>query len=271
MVQVTPVMNVFDLRDVRFAYDSGSEALAGVSMTVHAGEQIAILGANGSGKSTLLKIMDGLCFPSAGWVQAFGRPLTERALQVEAFNFAFRRRVSLVFQDSEVQLFSPSVWDEVAFAPLQMGFSQAEVTSRVEGALEALRIAHLRGRPPHRLSGGEKKRVALASVLSLDPEVWLLDEPTAGLDPRSCAWLVGFLQEQARAGRTVIVATHDLDIVPTIAERVYMLDEGHELVAEGPAAAVLSDHALLVGCNLLQEGGHVHLAPPRAAPSPSLD
>ncbi len=254
--------SIFDVQDVHYAYDGSGEALTGISLAVRRGEQVAILGANGSGKSTLLKMLDGLCFPRTGSISAFGRRLTERALQDAAANFAFRRRVGLVFQDSDVQLFSPSVWDEVAFAPLQLGLGRAEVSERVAGALQALRITHLKDRPPHRLSAGEKKRVALASVLSLDPEVWLLDEPTAGLDPRSRAWLVRFIQEQAQAGRTVVTATHDLDLVPLISGRAYILGENHELVAQGPAVEALSDHALLVACNLLGEDGHVHLPAP---------
>jgi cobalt/nickel transport system ATP-binding protein len=255
------VENIFEVRDVHYAYDGSASALAGVNLSIRSGTRVAILGANGSGKSTLLKMLDGLYFPTRGSVWAFGCELTERALQDEAFNFAFRRRVGLVFQDSDVQLFSPSVWDEVAFAPLQMHLSRVEVTERVESALRALRIDKLRDRPPHRLSGGEKKRVALASVLSLDPEVWLLDEPTAGLDPRSLAWLVEFLKEQTRTGRTLVTATHDLDIVQAIADYVYILDEDHLLVAQGTTDEMLGDHRLLVTCNLLPEGGHVHLAP----------
>ena len=148
-------------------------------------------------------------------------------------NFAFRRRVGLVFQDTDVQLFSPSVLDEVAFAPLQLGLQREEVTRRVESALKALRIEKLSDRAPHRLSGGEKRRVALASVLSLNPEVWLLDEPTTGLDPRSQFWLVGFIMEQHNAGKTVITATHDLTIVEQIATKVYAFDEDHHIVASG--------------------------------------
>ncbi len=165
-----------------------------------------------------------------------------------------------MFQDSDVQLFSPSVWDEVAFAPLQMGLDRTEVSERVERALRALRIEKLRDRAPHRLSGGEKKRVALASILSLDPEVWLLDEPTAGLDPRSQFWLVDFLAAQGRAGKTMVTATHDLDIVQAIADRVYILDEDHRLIAEGATSEALADRDLLIACNLLHESGHVHLA-----------
>jgi cobalt/nickel transport system ATP-binding protein len=248
--------HVFEVNQVHYAYPGSSSALAGVSLAIRRGERVAILGANGSGKSTLLKMLDGLYFPTNGSICAFGQALTERALQADGFNFAFRRRVGLVFQDSDVQLFSPSVWDEVAFAPLQMGLSRAEVTERVHAALRALRIEKLADRPPHRLSGGEKKRVALASVLSLDPEVWLLDEPTAGLDPRSQAWLVEFLAEQSGAGKTIVIATHDLAVVTDLAKRICLLDESHQVAADGPAHSVLADRSLLVACNLLYEGSH---------------
>jgi cobalt/nickel transport system ATP-binding protein len=254
----------FEVQDVVFAYDRGPISLDRVSLTIRPGERVAILGANGSGKSTLLKILDGLYFPVEGSITAFGLPLTERALRDDAFNFAFRRAVGLVFQDSDVQLFSPSVWDEVAFAPLQLGLSRAAVSARVEAALSALRIGKLRERAPHRLSGGEKKRVALASVLSLDPSVWLLDEPTAGLDPRSQGWLVDFLVGQSRIGKTIIAATHDLDIVETIADRVCVLDENHRLVADCTPAEALADRALLASCNLIQESTGYSLGWPLA-------
>ena len=249
---------IFEIQDMSFAYDDKVTALDQISLAIKAGERIAILGSNGSGKSTLLKLLDGLYFPTSGEVRAFGQPLTERAFRDDEFNFAFRRRVGLVFQDSDVQLFSPSVWDDVAFAPLQLGLSREDVLARVDAALATLRIEKLRDRAPHRLSGGEKKRVALASVLSLNPDVWLMDEPTAGLDPRSQSWLVDFLIEQGRAGKTVVTATHDLNIVDTIADRVYVLDENHHVVAQGTPDEVLSNHDLLIACNLMHEHVHWH-------------
>jgi cobalt/nickel transport system ATP-binding protein len=249
---------VFEFRDVKFAYDGKVTALDGVSLTVNAGERVAILGSNGSGKSTLLKLMDGLYFPDTGEACAFGQPLTEQAFQDDAYNFAFRQRVGLVFQDSDVQLFSPSVWDEIAFAPLQLGLSREDVVKQVDAALAALRIDKLRDRAPHRLSGGEKKRVALASVLSFSPDVWLMDEPTAGLDPRSQSWLVDFLIEQGRTGKTVVTATHDLNIVDSIADRVYVINEEHHIVATGTPAEILSNHELLIACNLMHEHVHWH-------------
>jgi cobalt/nickel transport system ATP-binding protein len=249
---------VFEFENVSFAYEGGQLALDGINLTVKAGERVAVLGSNGCGKSTLLKLMDGLYFPTAGGLRAFGRPLTEAAFQDEAFNFSFRRRVGLVFQDTDVQLFSPSVWEEVAFAPLQMELPRGDVVARVDAALGALRIEKLRDRAPHRLSGGEKRRVALASVLSLDPEVWLLDEPTTGLDPRSQSWLVDFIIEQGRAGRTVVTATHDLTIVESIADRVCVFNEDHRLVAQGPPHEILTNRDLLLACNLIHEHRHGH-------------
>jgi cobalt/nickel transport system ATP-binding protein len=246
---------VFDVRDISYAYDGKQTALENVSLTVRAGESLVILGANGCGKSTLLKLLDGLYFPTLGTIQAFGDPLTEAALRQDDFNFSFRRRVGLVFQDTDVQLFSASVLDEVAFAPLQLGLSREEVTSRVEGALQALRIEKLRNRPPHRLSGGEKRRVALASLLSLDPQVWLLDEPTSGLDPRSQSWLVEFILKLRAEGRTVITATHDLEIAEEIASGIHVFDENHHLVASGVPGDILCDHDLLHRCNL----SHFHV------------
>jgi cobalt/nickel transport system ATP-binding protein len=249
---------VFDVRDAAFAYDGQQPALESVTLTVRRGEKVIVLGANGSGKSTLLKLLDGLYYPTSGQVRFEGAPLTEEAFRVEDFHYAFRRKVGLVFQDSDVQLFCPSVWDEVAFAPLQMGLDREEVTARVEGALAALRIEKLAERAPHRLSGGEKKRVALASVLSLDPAVWLLDEPSAGLDPRSQSWLEDFLNVQGSAGKTIIAATHDLALAESLADRVVVFDEAHHLVAAGLPGEILADLDLLVACNLVHQHTHYH-------------
>ncbi len=256
---------VFEVKGITFAYNN-QIALQDVNFTVHAGERIAILGANGSGKSTLLKILDGLYFPREGEVCAFGESLTEEGLQDEARAFAFRRRVGLVFQDPEVQLFSPTVWDEVTFAPLHLGLPKAEIVERAEWALELLGIQKLRDRAPHRLSGGEKKKVALASVLSLRPDVWLLDEPTASLDPRSQTRLIEFIGQLRREGKTIITATHDLDIVDEIADRVVMFCEEHRITGEGEPRQVLSDYDQLVACNLIHEHRHRHNGTEHAHP-----
>ena len=255
----TPVKDtpVFEVKQASFAYDGKHMALENINLTVNAGECLVILGANGCGKSTLLKLLAGLYFPTQGTVSAFGQTLTEDTLRNDEINFAFRRRVGLVFQDTDVQLFSPSVLDEVAFAPLQLGIPREEVTRRVESAMEMLRIEKLRDRAPHRLSGGEKRRVALASVLTLDPDVWLLDEPTTGLDPRSQSWLVEFILQQRKIGKTVITATHDLIIAEQVATTIYVFDESHQIIASGAPQDILKNHDLLHLCNL----AHYHLDP----------
>ena len=248
--------SVFEIINLSFAYDGKQIALDNINLTVQAGETLAILGANGCGKSTLLKLLDGLYFPERGSISAFGKPLTEEALRDDEYNFAFRRRVGLVFQDSDVQLFSPSVLEEVAFAPLQLGLSRKEVNRRVDSALEALQIKKLRDRAPHHLSGGEKRRVALASLLTLQPEVWLLDEPSTGLDPRSQSWLVEFILEQRKLGKTIIIATHDLVIAEEVASRISVFSEDHQIIASGDPEDILGDHELLHRCNLSHYHAH---------------
>jgi cobalt/nickel transport system ATP-binding protein len=260
---------VFEVRDASYSYDGHLGAVDKVNLLVRQGERVAILGANGCGKSTLLKLLDGLYYPTQGKIFAFGEPVTEQAFQDESTQHAFRRRVGFLFQDSDVQLFSPSVWDEVAFAPLQMGLNRLEVTERVEAALHTLHIEKLRERAPHRLSGGEKKRVALASILTLDPQVWLLDEPTGDLDPRSAAWLDDFIYEQGEEGHTIIIATHDLGLVESIAERVYLFNEQHQIAAEGAPDEILMDQTLLLACNMLP--GHKHTRETRQRAPSHLD
>jgi cobalt/nickel transport system ATP-binding protein len=252
---VTPV---FELEEVSFSYGQAPLALHAVNLRVDPGDRIAVLGANGSGKSTLLKLLDALYFPTGGTLRAFGQAMTPDGLSDEATAIAFRRRVGLVFQDPDVQLFSPTVWDEVTFAPMHLGLSRVQVIERAEWAMGLLGIEKLRDRAPHRLSGGEKKKVALASVLSLQPEVWLLDEPTAGLDPRSTSRLLDFLDDLKWEGKTVITATHTLDIVEEISDRVLMFSEEHEIMVEGEPRQVLADEAQLIACNLIHEHRHQH-------------
>jgi cobalt/nickel transport system ATP-binding protein len=249
--------SVFQLRGVRYAYPGDVVALQGVDLDVQRGRHVAILGANGSGKSTLLKLMDGLYFPQAGEVHAFGRPLTERALDDDAFAFDFRRRVGLIFQDPDVQLFSATVWDEVAFAPLQLGWPVAQVRDHVGDILDWLRLTPLRDRPPYRLSGGEKRKVALAAVLVVEPEVLLLDEPTSFLDPRSRCQLFDYLFEWGERDGTVVACTHDLEFAREIGRYACVLDAGRVL-AQGEPETLLADRELLERTNLIHEHQHCH-------------
>jgi cobalt/nickel transport system ATP-binding protein len=247
---------LFELRDVCFNYDD-IPALRGLSLAIAQGERVALVGANGSGKSTLLRLLDALCFASQGSVNFDGHPLTAEYLADDQFAFAFRRRVALVFQNPDVQLFNPTVFDEVAFAPLQLQWPKEQVLARVSATLELMGIAHLRDRPPYRLSGGEKKRVALASVLVIDPDVLLLDEPTATLDPRSQSQVIDLIQEWKGSSKTVITATHQLEIVEDIADRVLVLEAG-TVAASGTPAEILADHDLLLRANLVHAHRHSH-------------
>ena len=247
---------LFELRDVSFAYD-GIPALRELTLDVATGERVALVGANGSGKSTLLRLLDGLYMPSRGSIRFDGTPLTQERLQQDSFAFGFRRRVGLVFQNPDVQLFNPTVWDEVAFAPLQLQWPKEKVLERVDRTLELMRLSPLRDRPPYRLSGGEKKRVALASVVVLDPDVLLLDEPTSTLDPRSQSQIIDLIQEWKGTAKTVVTATHQLEIVEDIADRIVVLDQGR-VVADGGTAEILGDHELLLGANLVHAHRHSH-------------
>ncbi len=248
--------HVFEARELRYQYQQ-TTALDGLSMAVHAGERLALVGANGSGKSTLLRMLDGLIFPDAGAVDWFGQPLTEIRFREPAFNHQFRRRVGLVFQNPDVQLFNPTVFDELAFGPLQLHWPRAEIRERVDATLETLQIGHLRDRSPHRLSGGEKKRVAIASVIILDPEVLLLDEPTAALDPRSESQIIELMVSWGGGKKTVVTATHDLDSLEEIADRCLLFESGR-VVAEGTPLAILHDVPLLERTRLIHPHRHSH-------------
>ena len=247
---------IFELTDVSYSYQD-LLALEGLSMRIRRGQRVALLGANGSGKSTLLRLLDALYFPGKGEFKAFGEVLTEDRLAEDEINFAFRRRVGLVFQNPDVQLFNPTVFDEVAFGPLQMGWPKDRILHCMKGILDRFAIAHLTERSPHRLSGGEKKRVALASVLILEPEVLLLDEPTVALDPESQSEVIRFLIASRNSGRTIVTATHDLYIIEDIADYVFVLADGR-VVGEGTPVDILGDNELLRKTHLVHAHLHIH-------------
>jgi cobalt/nickel transport system ATP-binding protein len=247
---------IFEVRDVAYRYHEVT-ALDGLNLTIMPGQRIALLGANGSGKSTLLSILDGLYFPQKGSVSFCGQPLTEDRLQTSEIEFGFRRRVALVFQNPDVQLFNPTVFDEVAFGPLQMRWAKDEIVRRVTETLARMEIAHLKDRSPHHLSTGEKKRVALASALILDPDVLLLDEPTAALDPKSESQMIDFLVGCSGGPKTVVTATHDLDLVEDIADICHVFQSGR-IVATGTPSVILNDSALLLRTNLIHAHRHAH-------------
>jgi cobalt/nickel transport system ATP-binding protein len=251
---------VFELHNVCYSYSGNHPALSDVSMNVQSGDSIAILGANGSGKSTLLKILCGLIFPLSGTVKAFGSTLSEAGMELNRSEFAryFRRRVGMVFQDADSQLFSPVVWEEVSFAPLQLGLPQQDVEKRVNEALFLLGIQNLRDRSPQSLSEGEKRKVAIASVLSLSPDILMLDEPSSDLDPRTKVWLEGFLNELHDSGKTIITATHDIELAADTSNRCIILSEQHSMAGEGSTDEILNNWDLLLNANLVHVHAHRH-------------
>jgi cobalt/nickel transport system ATP-binding protein len=248
---------VFECRDLHYRYLDRFPALDGVSLDVRRGERVALLGPNGCGKSTLLKLLDGLIFPDSGTFTAFGHPVTEDNLEDEQFSRGFRSRVGFVFQNSDTQVFSPTVREEVAFGCLQLGLSTVEAAARVDDVLTMLDIADLADRAPFQLSGGQKKRVAIASVLVMNPEVLLFDEPTAALDPRTQQWLIDLIVELGTAGKTIVLATHDLDALDLLADRCLVFAEDHTVTRTGTPDEILADHDLLLRANLIHERSRV--------------
>ncbi|MHB9130120.1 MAG: energy-coupling factor ABC transporter ATP-binding protein [Armatimonadota bacterium] len=249
---------MFSIDHVTYAYPGHTPCLADVSFTVRHGERVALLGANGCGKTTLLHLLDGLYFPTAGSLTALDHPLTELSLETPPFGPYFRKEVGFLFQNSDAQLFCATVEEELAFGPLQLRWPKAEIRQRIEETLALLEITQLRDRAPQTLSSGQQKRVALASVLVTNPSVLLLDEPTAGLDPRSQAVLLEILHTLHHDGMTLITATHDLTLVPHLADRALVISEEHRLVADAPAETILDDTDLLLNVNLIHAHTHRH-------------
>jgi len=249
---------LLELTDVHYAYGKDIPALSGVSLAVFPGERVAVLGANGCGKTTLLRLLGGLILPQRGSYRAFGREITEDLLARGAFGMFFRKEIGILFQNCDAQLFNPTVEDEVAFGPLQMNDPPDVVQRVVAGAMGAFRLGPLAGRPPFALSGGEKKKVALASVMVMDPQVLLLDEPTAGLDPRSSQTLVDLIREAQAQGKTVITATNDLHIVAEIASRILVLGEDRRILISGTPEEILADREILLSANLVHHHRHAH-------------
>lgn len=250
--------SLLSLNRVSFSYLRTAPVVRDMTVEFHQGERAVILGANGTGKSTLLSLLNGLVFAQHGEVRAFGRVLSERVLEEREFCREFRKKIAFVFQNPDVQLFSPTVGEDIAFGPLQLGFPRDRVKDIVDELLESLHIQDLRDRAPHTLSDGQKKKVAIASSLATDPDVLLMDEPTNGLDPRTQVWLIELLHSLHQKGKTIITATHDLAIAVDIAERAIVFSEDHTLAGDGPIDEIIENDDLLLSVNLIHEHAHTH-------------
>jgi len=237
-------MHLLETRDLTYIYPGNVTGLDHVNFIAGRNARIAVIGANGAGKSTLFKHFNGILRPTSGTVLVHGEPITQKNIR------EVRKFVGLVFQNADDQIFSPTVEQDVAFGPMNLGLEAEVVNHRVDEALGMVGIEHLRERVPHHLSGGEKKRVAIAGVIAMEPQVVVLDEPTAGLDPKGVKDLVGVINILAREhGITVIFSTHDVSLVPEIADHLYVMHRG-SIVAEGHVSDVFSDLELLSSVRL---------------------
>ena len=219
---------LFSLDNVCFAYE-GHIALRYITLDVAWGETVVLQGSNGCGKSTLLKLLNGLVYAEEGTYRFDGDVIDEKSLKDNVFSKRFHQRVGFIFQNSDVQLFCGNVEEEISFGPRQMGLSEEEVKQRTDDVIGLLGIEDLRERAPYHLSGGEKRKVAIACILSMNPEALVLDEPLAGLDRKTQEWLVGFLLDLKKAGKTLIVSTHNDELAHTLADRLVVIGDDHSI------------------------------------------
>jgi cobalt/nickel transport system ATP-binding protein len=232
--------HIVEFKDVFYRYPDGTEALNGVSFRITHGECVGIVGANGAGKSTLLMHMNGYMLPSTGAITIGDLQLTKKT------RLEIRKKVGVVFQNPDDQLFMPTVYDDVAFGPLNLEMSAERVAERVTEALQTVGCLHLKEKPPHHLSGGQKRAVAIAAVIAMAPDILVMDEPSSNLDPKSRRYLIRLL---GGFTHTKIIATHDLDFILEVCKRCLVIKDGC-IVADGPVAEILTDRVLLEGNNL---------------------
>lgn len=232
--------HIVEARDLHYTYSDGTKAIQGISFRITHGESVAIVGENGAGKSTLLLHLNGYLMPTSGDMRIGDYPVTRETLP------EVHRTVGMVFQDPDDQLFMPTVFDDVAFGPINLGFPVREVEERVAAALETVGMIHLRDRPPYKLSAGEKRAVAIATVLSMSPNILVMDEPSSHLDPRTRRKLIDLLDTFKH---TKIIATHDLDLAMDLCRRTIVIHKG-TIAADGPTVELMQNEDLLRRCSL---------------------
>lgn len=240
---------MIEIRDVCFKYKD-KEVIKNADVNIGEGESIALIGANGSGKSTFLKLLNGIVFPSSGNYYFDKVNICKKQMENNKYSKIFHKKIGFVFQNSDAQLFCPTVYEEVAFGPRQMGMSEIEVKSRVEDCLELMNIGGLKHRQPYNLSGGEKKRAAIASVLALNPDILTLDEPMNGIDPKGKRFLRELFMELNRAGKTIICSTHDFEYIDGIFRRALVFSEDHKIVRDDTYENVINDDSFLMENNI---------------------
>ena len=231
---------LLEFSGVSYAYEEGREALKNLSVAIRKGEKIAVLGENGAGKSTFFLLCNGVLAPKSGEIRYNGEPVGKSRKD----KMKLRQKVGIVFQEPDRQILAATVAEEISFGPLNLGLSREEAANRVEEALSRMNLTEYRDRPPHYLSGGEKKRVTIADILAMKPEILLFDEPASSLDPANAALLEQTLQTLGQEGMTLVIPTHDVNFAWKWAERALIFSQG-ELIADGPPETIFADHALL--------------------------
>lgn len=239
------------IKNVSYYYDNNICALKNIDFHVCQGEAIALIGVNGCGKSTLMKVINGLVSPDQGNYYFENHEITNRKLQDQKFSKSFHKKIGFVFQNSEAQLFCSSVYDEIAFGPRQMGMNEKEVEERVEDTLKFLKIEELKTRQPYHLSGGEKKKVAIATVVALNPDVYTFDEPMNGLDPRTKRFLNEFMRGINKAGKTILCSTHDFEYIKGIFKRTVVFSKDHTIIRDGDYDKIMEDTVFLKENNII--------------------
>ena len=233
------------VNNVSYAYDDGTQALKNVNLEVKKGEIVSLLGKNGAGKSTLFLHFNGIIKADSGEILIDGEPLKYDKQSL----MKFRQKLGIVFQNPDDQLFAPTVEEDVAFGPLNLGLSQEETEKRVTDALKKVDMDGFERKAPHHLSGGQKKRVAIAGILAMQPEIMVLDEPTSGLDPKGSSDILKLLYKLNEEGMTIIISTHDVDLVPIYSSKIYVLSSG-EIIKNGTPEEVFGDIELVRSANL---------------------
>lgn len=249
---------IIALKNISYSYFGKITALKNVSLNIRNGEMFSIIGQNGSGKSTLLNIINALTFADSGEMFFKGNLVSEKSLRDKNLNLQLRQSMGFIFQNPDIQLFCPTVFDELLFAPLQINISQEIARERAHQILSYLNIGYLKDRSVSMLSGGEKKKVAIASVLTLNPEILLIDEPLSGLDPKTQTFFIELLLELNHTGKTIIFTTHHLDLIDHLQPRVAVLSEEHTIEKTGAASEILTDERFLISVNLIHEHVHKH-------------
>jgi cobalt/nickel transport system ATP-binding protein len=241
---------MIEVKDVYFKYKD-TQVLKNINVNIEEGESIALIGPNGSGKSTFLKLINGVIFPTKGSYYFNGNEINSKKLDDSNFSKLFHKKVGFIFQNSEAQLFCSNVYEEVAFGPRQMGLDEKEVDRRVCDCLRLLDIEDLKDREPYNLSGGEKKRTAIACVLSMNPEVLVLDEPMNGIDPKGKAFLRELMIKLNLSGKTIICSTHDFQYVKDVFKRALVFSEEHNIIRDDKYSDVINDNSFLLQHNII--------------------